>query len=102
MLRGSSLRRLLGVYEDGSNTNRKNEVCQADLFGRGVVRTKDASDQGVQIGAEGSDFVEASLSGRCPDLSNVRRQPRMLVANQRTWRCESANKSLRIGGTAAI
>jgi hypothetical protein len=49
----------------------KGEVRQAELFGGGVVGTKDSTEQGVQIGADRGDGVEASLCGRCPHLSNV-------------------------------
>jgi hypothetical protein len=36
------------------------------------AQPKDSSEQAVQIGADRGDGVEASLSGRCPDLSNVK------------------------------
>ena len=71
---------------------------QAELFGGGVVGTKDASERAVQIGADGGDCVEASLCGRCPNSSNVKERANQV---QQSFEEQHARSGVVVGCQAS-
>src|SRR3954470_20891390 len=76
----------------------EDEVRQAELFGGGVVGTKDSSEQAVQIGADGGDGVEASFCGRCPNLSDVKERANQV---QQPFEEQHAGSGVVAGGQAS-